>query len=223
MNRTATIILVVIFAALIGLALWLNRPQEAAPVVTTGTVTPTLGPLWSFTSVDITEIRFEDLENTEGDTPALEMRKDTEGQWILYGMLPGDSRLSREANQETVESFVNQLVLLTPSSDLGEDLDLPTFGLDGSGFRLTVTTATGTTNVLEISRDTTPTGKGYYTKMDGSQRVYVVPTSTINQLFTFLGSQPVLATVTPMPPTATPEATEAGTNVLPEATATSAP
>jgi len=223
MNKTVTIILVVVFAALVGAALWFDRPQDSS-TAPTGSVTPTLGPLWSFTDADVTEIRLEDLTNTE--LPALDMRKNQDGKWILYGMLVNDSRLSREANQETVTSFINQLGLLTPTADLGEGLDLPTFGLDGTGFLLTVKTSDGTSYLIEVSRNTTPSQKGYYVLPRSGKRVYVAPINTMDRMFGMFLSQPVLATVTPAPATATPEATPngtPGTDVLTSATATPAP
>jgi hypothetical protein len=222
MNRTVTIILVIVLLALIGAAWLLDRPQPTP--TPSGSVTPTLAPVWSIVETDLTEVRFEDLKNK--NVPALDMRKDQSGNWILYGMLTGDSRLSREADQTTVTSVLGQVILLNPVADLGEGLNLQTFGVDKTGFLLTIKTADGTTRALEISRDTTPTGNGYYVLLQGTNRVYIVPTSSVDPLFGFLINQPILATVTPPPATATPDATATGatgTEVLSTATATPAP
>lgn len=224
MNRTLTLVLAIVFLALIGAALWLDQPREATPTPELGTVTPTLGPIWSINTADLTELRFEDLKNK--DASALDLRKDMAGNWALYGMLPGDSRLSREANQETITSPISQLAILSPTLDLGEELDLATFGLDQTGFLLTLKMADGKSYLLEIGRDPTPTKSGYYAKLQGTLQVFVIPASVMDPLFGFLIAQPMLATVTPPSATATAASsgtTPTGTIVLTTATAISAP
>lgn len=222
MDKRLTLILLFIFLVLIGVAVYLDRPQETATLAS-GSVTPTLSPLWQI-QADITEVRFEDLKNK--DISAVDLRKNTDGQWILFGMLTGDSRLSREANQESVSSPITNLAQVSPSNDFGEGLNLKDFGLDQTGYLLTVKTADGASHTLEIARDMTPSGTGFYVLIPGSKRVYAVPSSVLQPFMDFLFTQPVLATVTPLPATeipATSEATPTGTGVLPTATATPAP
>jgi hypothetical protein len=211
MNRRLTLALLVIFVVLIAAAWYLDRPQ-------------TLAPFWTITAEDITEVRFEDLKNK--DVSAVDLRKDPEGKWILYGMLNGDSRLSREANQETVATPISQIAQISPSGDFGDNLNLTDFGLDQTGYLLTVKTSDGNARTLEIARDLTPSKTGFYVLTEGSKRVYTVPKAVLQSFVDYLLDQPVLATVTPPPATDTPPASEttpAETGVLPTATATPAP
>jgi hypothetical protein len=215
--------LLVIFLLLIAAAAFLDRPQATATPLS-GSVTPTLAPLWTLNQADITEVRIEDLKNK--DVSAVDLRKDPEGKWVLFGMLTGDSRLSREANQDTVTSSISQIAQISPSSDFGENLNLPDFGLDRTGYLLTVKTSDGITQSLEVARDLTPSKTGFYIMIEGSKRVYTVPKSVLQSFVDFLLTQPVLATVTPPPATETvpsSESTPTETGVLPTATATPAP
>jgi hypothetical protein len=203
--------LLVALVVLIALAALLdaNLLEPAAPE--TGSVTPTLEPLWTVDVISINLIRIQDLKKGTH----VEVQKDLKGTWLVMD-LP-----AVEADTSAVETAVTNLAKLVITRDYGEGLNPEEFGLEEDSYLLlTVKTSDGQTFELEIGA-LTPTGTGYYVRMkDNPERIYGVKNTTLSGIIGWLTSKPIPATITPtftitptdtLTPTVTPTVTETPT------------
>jgi hypothetical protein len=151
-----------------------------------GSVTPTLSALWSVDSASINLIRIEDLK---GGTH-VEVQKNLAGIWLVMD-IP-----SVEADQAKVTSALGSLAKMQIYRDYGENLDPKEYDLDKPLYKLTVKTADAKTYVLEIGAPT-PTGTGYYVRMEGTKAILGVRSTFLSPVIDFLSNKPLPATATP--------------------------
>lgn len=200
--RTGTWISVILLAALIGGAFYINKNKEAADNVE---VTATTEPAFIF-SEDSTISSIE-IKPTDGET--VKVARGADGAWALK--LPFET----EANQGLVEAAASQVTSLKIISEI-VDADPSIFGFDAPAYLITIEFADGKTSTLEVG-DATPTNSGYYVRVDKS-KMAIVGLSNIDVLASLTFSPPYLNTPTPtaLPATPTPEP-------APEATVTPTP
>ncbi len=199
--RTGTWISVLLLAALIGGAYYINTNKEAA---TDPEVTATTEPAFIFGADAI--ISSIEVKPTDGE--AVKVMRGEDGAWTLE--LPFET----EANQGLVEAAASQVAALKIISEI--DADPSIFGFDTPAYLITVEFADGKTSTLEIG-DPTPTNSGYYVRVD-QEKMVIVGLSGIDALASMSFSPPYLNTPTPtaLPATPTPEP-------APEATVTPTP
>lgn len=188
--RVDTLITVILLAALIGFAFYLNREKKNSEAETTPTGE---AAAFVFTAADGTANSIE-IKAAAGDT--VKLVRDEKNVWALE--LP----IKAEADQSSAEAAASQISALQVTSSV--DADPSIFGFDTPGFVITIGFADGKTHTLEIG-DLTPTQTGYYVRLDKS-KMMIVGMSGIDSLVQMTSFPPYLNTPTPspLPPTETP-------------------
>lgn len=202
--RLGTWITLIVFAAVLGAAIYLNynpiQTDEEAEAASTSE------PAFLFDSTSL--VTSIEVKPAEGETVRLE--RDEENAWVLTQ--PDES----EADQGLAEAAASQVGALLITSEIEGEPEV--FGLGQPAFVITVEFEDGTSGVLEVG-SVTPTNSGYYVRMD--DKMYIVSLDGIEALTNLVSSPPYLAT-------ATPEATEEPTStstptLIPTAEATATP
>jgi hypothetical protein len=210
MIKRNTWILLVLFAALVGFALFQKyKPPTEEPdedVTPTATVAP-VEFLFPAEEGVVTSIL---IESKEGEVIGVE--RGEEG-WVVT--IPVEAN----ADQGPVEAAASQATALTILSRL--KIDPAAAGLESPAYTITVGFTSGKVFTAEIG-DETPIGSGYYARKDGGD-VLVITKDGLDALLNLLWYSPALATDTPLPSeTPTPTQTPSETTT-PEATATPTP
>jgi len=186
MDRRITYGLLIALVVLIALAGLLQSNIIKPAPTEAGSVTATLAPLWSVDSASINLIRIEDLKNGTH----VEVQKNTAGTWLVMD-IP-----SVEADQAKVTAALGSLAKMLVYRDYGENLKPAEYDLDKPLYKLTVKTADGKTFVMEIGAPT-PTGTGYYVRLEGAKNIVGVRSSLLSPVIDFLTNKPLPATATP--------------------------
>jgi len=207
--RMGTWVTIIILAALVGFAIYLNREKEpAAADATPEIVQPS--PLFSTSDGNPSSI---EIKPADGET--VRIARTAENIWAIE--LP----FAAEANQGLVDAAASQisaLQIVSPIDNGKPDV----FGLDNPAYVITIEFDGGKKHTLEIG-DATLSNSGYYVRIDRDKMV-VTDLSGIDALLQLGYFPPYLNTPTPtsLPPTETPvPTTEAVTT--PEVTVTPTP
>ncbi|MBM3125473.1 MAG: DUF4340 domain-containing protein [Chloroflexi bacterium] len=189
MVRRQTWILLILLAALVGFAYYLNQNKKEE----IETATPATGSSPLFDEI-------------EGQVSRIEIRSDTGDQVVIARQ--GESWMIEEpvtavADPGKAEAAASQITALRKLNEYEGNLDI--FGLDQPSYTIKVTFSEGAESSLEIG-DITPTSNGYYVRKDMGN-ILVVSLNGIEPLTDLLASPPYLNTPTPTtsPATATPE------------------
>lgn len=187
MIRRSTWIMLLVFAlAVAGMLLWQRAGIEPAATATL-TVQPNVFP---FAADAINKIH---LENA---SLVVDYERQTDGSWLMLGepaVTADGSVISQRLGNLAGARVLN--TLSAPPADSITGLDQPLVAMsvtldDGKTFRLEAGAAT-------------PTGSGYYTRVDGSQ-VVVINKATVDGILGLLQSPP-LVTPEPIPTESTPQ------------------
>lgn len=178
--RAGTWIMIVIFAALVGAAVYLNRSNAAQ----SEEVTPDAEPAFVFDGGAPTSIEVQ----LPGGT-AVRIARGADNTWAVKIPSEGDAD---QAMAEAAASQINALEVL--SSIEGNPAD---FGLENPSGTILVEFQDGTQHMLEIG-DATPTGRGYYAQLD-DQKILIVGFDGIDSLFRMVTNPPYKSTPTPDP------------------------
>ena len=183
-----TWITVVLLAALIGFAFYLNHKKQTATLE----VTPTSGTASVFNSANGLVSGIE-IKPAEGES--VRIARDEKKNWTME--LP----IKTEANQGMAEAASTQITALKSISAINGDPNI--FGFDHVAYTITVEFAGGKKQTLEIGAKT-PTETGYYVRMD-NDKMMIADLSGIEALLQLVQSPPYLNTPIPtaLPPTAT--------------------
>jgi hypothetical protein len=163
------IILVVVVALLVGAYfLFSNMKKEEGD--TTDTASSTI-KLIDFSTTDVTDVTLKNQEGTFVIT-----HKDTD--WVLVS--PTDLK----ADSSVLSSIAINASSVSASKLVEENAqDLSKYGLDKSPVVVTVKKKDGTEKSLEIG-DLTPIKSGYYVKLTGENKVYVLDEYSAESLLT---------------------------------------
>ncbi len=202
MIRKETWLVLVVFALLIGYAVYLNNQKKTAGELATPL------PAASFL-INSAEGQPTSIEVKSADGASVKLIRGTNG-WSLE--LPEKA----EADQSSAEAAATSVTAIKVLNEIKGDQAI--FGLDKPAFILTVEIGSARKHVLEVG-DHTPTNTGYYVRLDGG-RMVIVALSGIEPLTGLLTAPPYLHTPTPspspIPPTATPlPPTQAAPTVTP--------
>jgi hypothetical protein len=160
MIKRTTWIVVAVFLAVLGAAVYIQRQPLAPETALTEAAPTAAAPLANLLPVTMSEISGLRLEETAtGD--AVELRLDEQGAWQLLEPPEGP------ADASEVESFLSTLTNLRVQTSLEAAPDLSVFGLAAPAYRLSVETAGGETLTVLVG-DQTPTASGYYVRVDGN-------------------------------------------------------
>ena len=187
--RAGTWMALLLLAALIGFTVYLNRKKESAAAE----ATPTSGTTFLF---DSKEGAPSSIEIKPADRETVKVARNEKNVWALE--LP----IKAEANQSSAEAGATQITALQVITPV--DGDPTIFGLDAPAYVITVEFAKGKTHTLEVG-DNTPTGSGYYARLD-KDKMMIVSLDGIDSLLNLVNFPPYLNTPTPtaLPATETP-------------------
>lgn len=205
--RAGTWIAVLLLAALVGGAYYLNNKKETAEAEATPT-----GETVAFVFAEDSIVSSIEVKPTGGET--VKVARNAENVWAIE--LPFET----EADQGLVEAAASQVTALRIIDEV--DADPTIFGFDTPAYSITVEFADGVKQTLEVG-DSTPTNSGYYVRLD-KKKMMIVGLSSIDALTNLAFSPPYLNTPTPtaLPSTPTP-ASPTESVATPEVTVTPTP
>lgn len=195
MIKRNTWLLLALFAALAGFAVYLNNKPETAAPKADATPSATVAPVEFLFPAQEGVVTSLLIESREGEVVRVARGQDG---WTLT------RPLEAKADPGPMESAASQVTALTVVSRL--DLDPAVVGLKSPAYVITVGFSSGRSVRAEIG-DETPTGTGYYVRKDDGS-ILVINKYGLDALLGLLHSPPYLETPTPspspMPPTDTP-------------------
>ena len=184
MKRSTSIVLVV-FLALVGLMFYLKQKGTAADMVD---ATPSATVEFLFTENDGLPSSIDIKSNTGKQVT---IARNDAGVWVLKQPIEAD------ADQASAEAAASQVTSLRIESRLNVAPDAA--GLVDPSYELTVKMTSGMVKTVRIG-DLTPTGIGYYTRIEGSDETLIVSKTGLDALIKLLDSPPYVeptATSTP--------------------------
>jgi hypothetical protein len=199
---------VLIFIALIAVAVYLNRQKTTANAEATPASAP--GNLFS-ASMDGNPTSIE-IKPETGETVRVAL--DEKKVWAL------EMPVKTEANQSLAEAAATQISALKILDAVNADPEI--FGLNKPAYVVTLKFSNGKTHTLEVGAPT-PTTSGYYVRLD-KDKMMIVDVNGIDALIQLVAFPPYLNTPTPLPlpPTETPVSPIPAVST-PEATVTPTP
>lgn len=176
--KRSTWILLIIFAAIVGLFFYLNRQGGASQDDVELEAENSQPVEFLFTDESGVSLGIN-ISDTDGNF--VEIARNQDGVWMLKQ--PTES----EANQGMAESAASQLTSLRILSRL--DLALEYAGLVPPSYLVTVNFSSGEIFTVEIG-DLTPTQSGYYARLSMGDEVLVISKSGVDSLLTLLSNPP---------------------------------
>jgi hypothetical protein len=202
MNRTTTIVLVVVLAALALYTVMVQNPrdQAAAEATPTGDALPQV--VWTTTGDQIVSLRVTDTAANR----SVGVQKDAQGTWTVTEPTAGP------ADGNRLLSLTNSVALMSVTSVLTSTTDLAQYGVLSPTYTLELGLADGQKLRAAVGAQA-PVGDGYFLLREGDANVMVVPGFGLEPLLELLNTPPYAPTATPafsleITP-GTPEATQA--------------
>ncbi len=189
MVRRSTWIVLVIFAALAGLAWYLQKN----PLPVSSQVTPTALESLVF-ELDANQVT--GLRIVGPDGRAFSATRSTDATWKLV-----EPENPNPIDSSKVESNLGQLLHLQTLSQLEAPPALETVGLVSPDYLVEIQMSDGTKHRLEVG-DQTPTTSGYYVRVDNTE-LLVANKYSLDPVLAMVKTLPLMATPT-VPPTQTP-------------------
>ena len=195
MIRRNTWMLLIVFAVLLAGAAYLQRSggleanEEETPE-------PALEEQ-RLLDVEVEQIRSFRIEDAQGSMLGVE--RDAQGAWTLSEPQGGAADTAR------IDSALTSLSTLSVLNPLETNLALDVVGLSEPAYTLEIGLTEGGGHVIQVG-EPTPTGTGYYARLDGGAPV-VVSKFTIDSVAELLTSPPVAATASPAAGAGSPEET----------------
>jgi len=205
MLRRSTWILLIIFVLLAGFA-YLFQRYQTQKTENAATPTPTTAPakVYNLSGTRVDDIKISDSAGKEIDF----YRDQASTKWAIADV-PVE-----KADSFQIESVSTQLFDLQAQETLTQTPPLDSIGLISSTYTITMTTTDGSHTVTNIGSQT-PTGNGYYIRVNSGQ-VIIVDKLAIDDILHLLSTPPLLATPTPeVTPTETVLPTQSGRTATP--------
>lgn len=189
MIRRSTILVLVLFLALVGFAYYLQGPGKKASVEPTPTESSQL--LFSLQAPSV-ELR---LEKSGAET--VEMNRDQQGTWKLTSPKADATDTAR------IETAVGQLLALQSSINLDLSPSQDAAGLSIPAYRISIKLEDGTQEIMNVGKET-PTKGNYYVQV-GNKGIFIVNKYTLDSFLKLVDEPPILVTPTPTIGASTPE------------------
>jgi hypothetical protein len=186
MNRTTTIVLVVVLAALALYTVLVQNPRDRAAAEATPTVDAIPRVVWETTADQITSLRV--TEPGAGRTVAV--AKDAQGMWTVSEPEAGPADANR------LLSLTTNAVALSVTSVVTATTDLAPYGVQNPTYTLEVGLADGRTLKAAVGNKA-PVGDAYYVLREGDTNVMVVSGFGVDALLELLTTPPYAPTATP--------------------------
>jgi len=183
--KRSTVILLLIFLALVGLLVYLDQREPAGEEAATATAEPVE---FLFSESDGVPSSI-DIQNKDGEQVVI-VRNEA-GLWVL------EQPIEAEADQASAQAAASQLTSLRVLSMV--EVAPADVGLVQPSYTLTVKLTGNTQKTVRIG-DPTPTGSGYYARVGEENKVFVLSKVGLDALFELLDSPPfskATETVTP--------------------------
>jgi hypothetical protein len=195
MIRRSTIILLVIFVAAVGFAVFFqNSPLSKKQTTPTPTLQPALFANWS-------EEKIARLQIAGNQAEPFDLVRNPDQTWAF------SSPKGKLVDQGKMEQFLAYLLDLQPQANMDPTLSMSLLGLDMPDQVISVFDSTGVKLSIKIGK-ITPIGTGYYVQTDNNQTTVVEKTAVDYMLE--LAKIDSLMMVTPTPsiePSTTPTPT----------------
>jgi hypothetical protein len=179
--KRSTWVAVVIFLALAGILFYLNQRE---PIEEAVEITPP-APV-EFLLMDSDGIPTS-IDIKAGSGEQVFITRNEAGIWVLEQPTETDAPQGGEADQASAEAAATQLSSLRIESRL--EVAPEAAGLVKPSYILTVKLSGGIEKTVRIG-DLTPTGIGYYARVDGSDETLVLNRTGLEALLTLLESPP---------------------------------
>jgi Domain of unknown function (DUF4340) len=205
MVRRSTWILLIIFIALAGAVYFFQRYQTQK-TDNAATATPSATPVKVYNQ---SGAQVEDIKISDSSGKALELYKDQASSKWAVANVPVE-----KADSFQIESVSAQLFDLQAQETLTQTPPLDSVGLITPTYTITMTTTGGSQTITSVGSQT-PTGSGYYIRVNAGQ-VIIVDKLILDDILHLLSNPPLLATPTPeVTPTETISPTNSGTKGTP--------
>lgn len=181
MNPRNTFIIFIVFLALVGIAVYVDRQDTSPRDLGEGTATPTPEALFAFEPADVQEVHLL------GDLGETTLRR-TAGGWEVDGQPANDfagGTLERVANPRVIR-------------DIPADRDPDTYGFATPTLTVTLKLQDGGEHVLAVGDDA-PVDPYVYVRVPASGRIVLITASDVNTLKGWLTEPPLAPTPTPPP------------------------
>jgi hypothetical protein len=196
MNRNTTMVLAVVFVALLVVTLIARQAQQNKAAASTPTPEFASGQLWPIGADQIADVWLVDIANNR----AVALRKDDQGIWKLT------APEARQADQAQAEAAASRFASLYASTTITTATDLTGFGVLSPTYTFGVGLTDGTELKASLG-DKTPTGTSYYVLRAGEMNPVVVDSTSIEGLMALLTAPPYYVPTATPPPTVDPNAT----------------
>jgi hypothetical protein len=192
MVRRSTWIVLLIFAVLVGFAIFFQRYQ-ANQTVDTATATATMPPtyLYNLGGAQVDGIKIADHTGKNIDL----YRDPLTSQWGITD-IPSD-----QVDATKIDTISTELQSMQIQQTLTQTVPLASIGLDIPAYTITLSTSAGTQFVTYVGIQTA-IGSGYYIQ-DANGQVAIVDNTALDSILKLIDNPPLL-------PTATPELTPTG-------------
>ena len=180
MIRRNTWILIVLFAAVVGFAFYLQNQKAKQAAAATPTSTSAL--VFNSTDGAPTDIKIDSSTGV-----SVEVARDSNGSWVVK------TPIAMGADQAGAEAAATQVGALRVLSDvqLGPDI----VGLDKPSYTITVVFSGGKTHKLTVG-SVNPIQTGYYSQLDGG-KTQIVDKPGLDALLGMVTNPPYAQTLTP--------------------------
>jgi len=171
--------------------------------ISTALAVPTPTAITSSYLITQSDGTLESLSINDKNNHTTMMQRNTSGTWIITQPTSGNADQSLAGAAETQVGALKILTTLETQPSLKD------IGLDFPEYTMKLTFSSGKQHLIDVGI-TSPTGSGYYVRMDGGS-IYVISKDGIDALVNLITSPPFPATETPIPTleataTSTPEA-----------------
>ncbi|MCL4487878.1 MAG: DUF4340 domain-containing protein [Chloroflexi bacterium] len=199
MNPRVTLILVAVFAVLLGYVFFVEQNKTPEQL---GTPAPTTAPeIFQFNTSNVKSLQVRDLRSTR----EVVLTRTDKG-WQV------DKPIQKAADSATVDNVVGQLVTLKATRVFTNVTDVAPFGFVTATVEARITMSNTTTYALTIGAKT-PDSSGYYAVYTGDKsKVFIISSDVVDQMLGWLNTPPYEPTPTPtFTPTPPVTATITGT------------
>jgi hypothetical protein len=173
--KRSTIVVLVVFLALVGLLLYLNQNAPAEEVE----ATPTTPVEYLFSGSDGQPTRI-DIKSDAGDQVIIS--RNEAGAWVL------EQPIEAEADQASAEEAASQVSTLRIESK--PEVDPEAAGLIQPSYTLTVEMTGGTEKSVRIG-NLTPTEIGYYASVNDGNETLIINRTGLDALLNLLENPPI--------------------------------
>ncbi len=205
MVRRSTWILLIVFVVLAGSTYMFQRYQSQKSE-NAATATPTTPPVkvYNLSGDQVSDITIADSSGKKIDL----YRDQASKKWAIADVPVG------QADSIQIDSVSAELFDLTAKETFTQTPPLDSVGLITPTNIITITATDGSQTVTDIGSQT-PTGNGYYLRVNSGQ-VLIVEKLVVDDILHLLTNPPLLPTPTPeVTATETPSPTEIGTKATP--------